>query len=148
TELSGQLRRLVVQVPADLEVVGDEPDRADQHVPNALRVKFPQVVEDVGPEPGLTRLGLALEGERPCLERCALCDQLGGLEELLFVWVARIENAGGQRMSGEDDMGVRSAHALRDQLDEARLVVPALDERELGSTAEPAFQLVAVARDG
>ena len=70
----GLLRGLVVEIPADLEMVGDEADRADQHVANPAAVQFPQVIEDVRPEPRLAGLGLALERERPCLERCALCD--------------------------------------------------------------------------
>ena len=65
---------LVVEIPADLEMVGDEAHRTDQHVANPPAVQLPEVVEDVGPEPRLAGLGLALEGERPCLERCALCD--------------------------------------------------------------------------
>ena len=74
------LRGLVVEIPADLEMVGDEADGTDQHLANPATVQLPEMVEDVGPEPRLAGLGLALKGERPCLERCALCDQLGGLQ--------------------------------------------------------------------
>ena len=110
-------------------------------------MQLPEVVEDVGPEPRLAGRRLALEGERPCLERCALCDELGGLEQLVLVRVARLEDARRQRVRREDDVRVRAAHALGEEVDEARLVVPALDERELGAAAERVFELLPVAGD-
>jgi len=64
------LRRLVVEVPADLEMVGDEPDRADQHLTNAPAVQFRRWSRMSGPSQDSPVLRLALEGERPCLERC------------------------------------------------------------------------------
>ncbi len=50
-------------------------------------------------------------------------------------------------MRGEDDVCVGSAHAVGEQVDEARLVVPALDERQLGAAAERRLELLAVALD-
>ena len=44
-------------------------------------------------------------------------------------------------------MRVGSAHALREQVDEAGLVVPALDEVELRAPGERALELLAVAGD-
>ena len=53
----------------------------------------------------------------------------------------------GQRVRGEDDVRVGAANAVGEQLDEAGLVVPALDEAELRAAGERALELLAVARD-
>ena len=50
-------------------------------------------------------------------------------------------------MRGEDDVRVGAAHAVGEQLDEAGLVVPALDEAQLAAAGERALELLAVARD-
>src|SRR5712692_5088220 len=52
-ELPCELLRLDVEIPADLEMVGNKADRADEHPVDALLVQRPQVVEDVRAEPGL-----------------------------------------------------------------------------------------------
>ena len=72
----GLLPRLGVEVPADLEVVGDEADRRDENVGRALRVERLEVVEDVGAEPGLAGRGLGLEAEAPVAQACGLSDEL------------------------------------------------------------------------
>src|SRR4051794_28850080 len=64
-ELARALLRLDVDVPADLEMVGDEADGAHEHVAHSAGVQVGQVVEDVRPEPRLTRRRLALIAERP-----------------------------------------------------------------------------------
>ena len=93
-ELRGALLRLDVDVPADLQMVGDEADRADEHVVDALCMQRGEVVEDVGPEPRLAGRRLALERERPSLaEACGLGDEASGLEQLIFVGIAHGENA-------------------------------------------------------
>ena len=50
-------------------------------------------------------------------------------------------------MSGEDHVRLRAAHAVGEQGDEAGLVVPALDERELRAAGERLLELVSVALD-
>ena len=101
-----------------------------------------------GPEPRLARRRLALEGEAPVVADAGLLgDQARGLEQLVAVRIARVEDPRGQRVRREDDMGVRSANAAGEELDEPRLVVPAVDERELGAARERLLQLVAVALD-
>src|SRR4029450_11926245 len=72
TELARLLDGLVIQVPADLEVVGDEPDRADEHLPCPPRAQVLELVEDVRAEPGLACRRLALKGECPLGELGAL----------------------------------------------------------------------------
>ena len=66
----------MVAVPADLEVVRDEADRAHERVRDSFRVQVLEVREDVRPEPRLARVGLALEGERPGADLRALGDAL------------------------------------------------------------------------
>ncbi len=66
---------------------------------------------------------------------------------MVFVRVSGLEDARRQGVGREDDVRIRAAYALRQQVDEPRLVVPALDEREVGAAAEPSFQLLAVTRD-
>jgi hypothetical protein len=48
---------------------------------------------------------------------------------------------------GEDDVRLGPADAIGEQLDEARLFVPALDEGELGAARECALQLLSVPSD-
>ncbi len=81
-ELLGLLARLGVEVPADLEVVGDEADRRDEDVGRALRVERLEVVEDVGAEPGLAGRGLGLEAEAPFARGLRPGDELRGLQQL------------------------------------------------------------------
>ena len=73
-ELSRLVARLDVEIPADLQVVGDEADRTEEHVGDAARVQVGEVVEDIGPEPGLAGRRLGLVAETPFAERCALSD--------------------------------------------------------------------------
>ena len=61
-------------------------------------------------------------------ERRRICDERCRLEQLLLVRIALVEDPCGQRMCGEDDVRVGAAHPIREQLDEAGLVVPAVDE--------------------
>ena len=74
-------------------------------------------------------------------------DELRGLEQLVAVWVALVEDARRQRVRGEDDVRARSANAVGEERDEPGVVVPALDEGELGAVVERVFELVAVAGD-
>src|SRR5436189_4504848 len=50
-------------------------------------------------------------------------------------------------MSGEDDMRAGSANLGGEELDEAGLVVPGVDEAKLGAPRERGLELVAVALD-
>src|SRR5438094_7715867 len=65
SEPARPLLRLDVDVPADLEVVGHEADRTDEHVVDSQRVQRVDMVEDVGAEPRLAGRRLALVRERP-----------------------------------------------------------------------------------
>ena len=137
----------MVEVPLDLEVVGDEPDRADEDALDSPRLQRVEMVEDVRAEPRLAGLRLALEAEAPVGEAGALRHEAAGLQELVLVRVALGEDPLGEAVRGEDDVRVGAAHAVREQLDEAGLVVPALDEAQLGAAGERLLDLVAVARD-
>ena len=53
----------------------------------------------------------------------------------------------GQRVRREDDVRVRAADLVGEQLDEAGLVVPAVDEAQLGAVVERLLELVAIALD-
>jgi hypothetical protein len=55
-----------VEIVEDLDVVREESDRHDNNVGNAARGELPQVVLDVGAEPGVFgAAGPALIDERP-----------------------------------------------------------------------------------
>ena len=114
-ELRRALLRLDVEVPPDLEVVGDEADRRDEHVADAVGGERVQVVEDVRAEPGLARRRLALERERPVLHARLLGDEAGRLEQLVLVGVAVGEDPGRQRVGREDDVRVGAPNAVGDQ---------------------------------
>jgi len=75
SQLARFLLRLDVEVPADLEVVRDEADRADEDVADPALVQVGQVVEDVRSEPRLAGRGLALEGEAPVVYGRCLGDR-------------------------------------------------------------------------
>src|ERR671934_1749453 len=97
-ELLCLLGRLVVEVPPDLEVVGDKADRAHEHLAHPASVQVLEMVEDVRAEPRLACGRLALERERPVVESGSLGDELRRLQELLFVDRAC---ARGERVRGE-----------------------------------------------
>src|SRR5438552_1525626 len=141
-ELARLLLRLGVDVPADLEMVGDEADRADEHVLDAARSQLAEVVEDVRSEPRLARRRLALKRKRPYVFFRVGCDEPRGLEQLVAVRIAVGEDAGWQRMRREDDVRVAVADPVGEQPDEAGLVVPALDEGEPRAPGPRALQLV------
>ena len=75
-ELGGPLACFDVDVPEDLEMVGDEADRGHEHLANAARVEVVQLLDDVRAEPGLAGRALALERERPVVETGPLGDEL------------------------------------------------------------------------
>src|ERR687895_2015011 len=131
-ELGGTLSRLDIEVPEDLEVVGDEPDRTDEHALDAARVQRVELLHDVRPEPRLPGRARALERERPALEPRPLGHELRRLQQLLLVGIAEREDPLGQRVGREDDVRVRSADTIRDDVEERLVVVPVLDETELG----------------
>jgi hypothetical protein len=53
------------------------------------------MVEDVGAKPRLAGRRCALKGERPLGDACSLGDKAGGLEQLVAVGIALLEDAGG-----------------------------------------------------
>ena len=128
-------------------MIGDEADRADEDALDALLPQGLEVVEDVGPEPRLAGRRLALEGEAPRGQARRLGDEARRLEQLVAVGVAGVEDPRRQRVRREDDVRAGAAHAVGEQLDEARLVVPALDEAQLRAAVERTLELLAVARD-
>ena len=58
-----------------------------------------------------------------------------GLEQLVLVGVALVEDARGERVRREDDVSVRAADAVGEERDEARVVVPAVDEDDSARSA-------------
>src|SRR3954447_14352946 len=90
-ELGGLLLRLDVEVPADLEVIRDEADGTDEDVLDPQAAERGEMVEDVGPEPGLAGRRGALVGERPVAEARALGDEARRLVQLALVRVAVVE---------------------------------------------------------
>ena len=111
-------------------------------------VQLLEVVEDVRPEPAARR-SATRSGTRTTSRRAPARSAIEPrrLEQLVLVRIARFEDPRGQRVGGEDDVCVGSADAVRQQLDEAGLVVPAVDEGELGAAVESALELAAVAGD-
>ena len=87
-------------------MIRDEADRAHQHGRDTPPVQGDEVIEDVRPEPRLTGRGLALERERPLAQPCALRYERGGLEQLVRVRVAVVENSRRQRVRREDHVCV------------------------------------------
>ena len=125
-------------------MVGDEADRAHEHARHSTRVKAVELGEDVRPEPRLAGRALALEGERPALETGRLDDQLRGLEELVTVRVALVEDPRRKAVRSEDDVGVRSTNAVGEHRDVRLVRMPALDEAKLGATVKTGDPLVTV----
>ena len=76
-----------------------------------------------------------------------LRDEATRLEKLSLVGIAELGDPRGQRVRREDGVRVGAADAVGEQLDEARLVVPALDEAQLRAAGQRAFELLAVTRD-
>ena len=114
-------------------MVGDEADRADEHALDATRRQAVELVEDVGAEPGLAGRALALERERPAVEPGALGHELRGLEELIPVRIALVEDPRGKAVRGEDDVRVGPANTVGEHV-EVRLVRRASSRR---SAARP-----------
>ncbi len=147
SQLARALLRLDVDVPADLEVIGDEADGTHEHVANAVRMERGEVIQDVGPEPRLAGRRLALVRERPVAEPCALGDEAGRLAELLVVRIALVEDARRQGVRREHDVRIGAAHTRCEEVDERLAGVPALDEAQLGTAGERGLELLAVAGD-
>ena len=111
------------------------------------------MVEDVRAEPWLAGRRLALKGEAPLLaDSGRRRDEPRGLEQLRLVRVAEREDPLRQRVGGEDDVRAAldeggAADAAGEQVDEAGLFVPALDEPQLGAAGDRTLELVAVALD-
>src|SRR5438094_374728 len=146
-ELGGPLARLDVEVPQDLEVIRDEADGADEHAPDPVRREPVELLQDVRSEPRFSGRTGALESERPVREPGALGDEARALEELVAVGIAVPQDSLRQRVSGEDDVAVEPADTLGQSLEERFVVVPALDEDELGSPFESPLQPLPVAGD-
>ncbi len=84
-------------------------------------------------EPGLARRRFALERERPVRQRSSFGHELRGLEQLLAIRVACLEDARREGVRREHDVRARASHAVREHsTNPARL--PALDEGQLGPT--------------
>src|SRR5262245_16395494 len=146
-QLGRALPRFDVDVPQDLEVVGDEPDRAKEHALDATIVKAVELLEDVRPEPRLAGRARALEGERPRVEACPLRDQLRRLQELVAVRVAHFEDPRRKAMRSEDDVRAGPAHAVGEDVHIRLVHVPALDEAQPDAPVERVLEPLAVAVD-
>src|SRR5690349_23610533 len=64
-QLTGELSRFDIYIVEDLQVVGDEADRADEDGALALLHERAHLLQDVRPQPGLGCAPGALEGEVP-----------------------------------------------------------------------------------
>ena len=138
-ERVGSLPGLDVVVVKDLEMVGDEADRGDQDCTMALRGQRFDRVDQIGTEPRLPGLTLALVGEPPLLDASSMRHQLRSAQQLILVGITLIKDARRQTVRRENDddvLGVRELppsppHILGDRVEVAVQVVPALDEVQL-----------------
>src|SRR4029453_10477711 len=129
-ELSGALARLDIEVPEDLEVIGDEADRTHQHAPDTVLRQPAELLQDVGPEPRLAGGTGALESKGTVGDAGPLAKEPRGLEQLVAVRVAFSEDPLRERVRREHDVAVEAPHALRQHLKERLPRGPALAERE------------------
>src|SRR5450759_2665745 len=106
--------RLHVKVVEDLEVVGDKPDRADEHV---ARAGLFDRGEQVWAEPWLTGGARGREGKLPPRQLHAGLDEPAALEQPVLVPVAFSHDAGREAVGGEEQ-AIRPGflEALRNQL--------------------------------
>ena len=128
-------------------MIRHEADGADEDIVRAGLMKRVQVVEDVGAEPGLPGLRLALEGERPVVHPGRGGHERRRLEQLVAVGISLREDPRRQRVRREDHVRIGAANPVGEERDEARVVVPALDERARRPPPERPLELLAVARD-
>ena len=95
---------------------GRRRSRRDRRAPlDAGRPQRLEVVEDVRPEPRLTRRRLALEGEAPVVDAGALRDQGGCFEQLVTVRVALSSIRAGSECAVKTTWRSRAAHAVGQQ---------------------------------
>ena len=88
------------------------------------------------------------KAKRPLVRAGPLGDEAGGLEQLVAVRIVLVEDARRERVRGEDDVLVLLKHEpLREELDEAGVGAPALDEAQLGAAGERVDELRAVLLD-
>src|SRR3954447_8327931 len=147
-ELRSALPCFHVQVPEDLQMVGNESDGRDEHLANALAVEAVELVENVRPEPRLAGRARALEGERPAVAKAGACgDEARGREQLVLVGIPRVEDPRGQRVRREHDPRVGAADAVGDHVEERWTVVPAFDELQLRASLERRLEPLAVLAD-
>src|SRR5437870_4414737 len=137
SQLARPLLRLDVDVPANLQMIRHEADRADEHVAHAVCMQLVEVLEDVRAEPRLACRRFALIRERPVFDAGAFHDQRTRLEQLLLIRIPSLEDARRQRMRGEDDIRAGPADSVCKQLDEivellGRDRTPAADVRVVG----------------
>src|SRR5579872_601854 len=121
---------LDVDVVQDLEVIGHEPDRANQ---DPTHVGLLEALEQAGSEPRLACFARRLERELPGGHTCRVGHQPAALEKAIRVAPAL---AHGEAVRGEDhQLGVEALSRLLDQAphgrDERRVVVEAADEEQL-----------------
>ena len=83
-DFTADVRRLDVEIVEHLDVIAQEPDRAEHGGAQALAVLLPQIIADVGPEPRVFRAAAAAlideravacvpggrQSRRPTLRRC------------------------------------------------------------------------------
>ena len=136
-ELGGLLLGLDVDVPADLQVIGDEADRADEHVldPDARAARR----DGRGcPARATAPRSARRSGRRTTSRRSApLRDEARRLVELALVRVAVVEDPRGEAVRREDDVRRRAAELVGEDATKPGVVVPALDDAQL-ARARPA----------
>ena len=128
-------------------MVRDEADRRDEDFAHAHLVQAVELFEHIRPEPGLAGRARALEGERPALQTRPFRDETRGLEQLLAVGIALVEDPLGQRVRGEDHPRVGGAHAVGENVQEPGMVVPALDERDFRAAGDGSVEALSVLAD-
>src|SRR5918995_1683947 len=106
-----------------------------------------EVIDDVRAEPGLPGRALALERERPVVQAGPPGDELRRAEQLVLVGISHRQDPLRKRVRREDDVGVCPAHPVGQHVEERLVVVPALDEDELGAPVEPRLEPLAIAGD-
>ena len=146
-QLGGLLAGLDVDIPEDLEVVADEADRRDQDLADALRVRVSSSTRMSGPSHG-SPVGLSLwnANDQSEMPACSATSR-----DVSSSWSrygspsARIRS--GRLWAVKTTCASVPPHALGQERDVRLVVVPALDEDQLGSAVEPLLEPVAVPAD-
>ena len=147
-ELARPLLRLVVDVPADLQMVGDEADRTDEHVARSRgRARSARWSRMSGPSHG-SPVGDSLWNEN---DQSSTPAASATSRDVSSSWSRY--GSPSSRMRAGSECAVKTTCARCPRMRSARkaiepgVVVPALDERGAGAPGDGLVELVAVAGD-